>query len=50
LLHTSYRFYYQNYLQAEQQDGKENLYWSVYQYDKDLIELKPLSPFKKPAE
>lgn len=50
LLHTSYRFYYQNYLQSEQQDGKENLYWSVYQYDKDLIELKPLSPFKKPAE
>lgn len=50
LLHTSYRFYYQNYLQAEQQDGKENLYWSVYQYDKDLIELKPLSPFKKAAE
>ena len=50
LLHTSYRFYYQNYLQAEQQDGKENLYWSVYQYDKDLIELKSLSPFKKAAE
>ena len=50
LLHTHYRFYYQNYLQAEQQDGKENLYWSVYQYDKDLIELKPLSPFKKAAE
>lgn len=50
LLHTHYRFYYQNYLQAEQQDGKENLYWSVYQYDKDLIELKPLSPFKKAVE
>ena len=50
LLHTHYRFYYQNYLQAERQDGKENLYWSVYQYDKDLIELKPLSPFKKAAE
>ncbi len=50
LLHTHYRFYYQNYLQAEQHDGKENLYWSVYQYDKDLIELKPLSPFKKASE
>ena len=50
LLHTHYRFYYQNYLQAEQHDGKENLYWSVYQYDKDLIELKPLSPFKKALE
>ena len=50
LLHTNYRFYYQNYLQAEQHDGKENLYWSVYQYDKDLIELKPLSPFKKASE
>ena len=50
MLHTHYRFYYQNYLQAEQQDGKENLYWSIYQYDKDLIELKPLSPFKKVTE
>ena len=31
------------------QDGI-NLYWSIYQYDKDNIELVPVDPFKKPAE
>ena len=46
LLHTNYRFYYKNYLDANSNDGKENLYWSIYQYDKDNIELVPLDPFK----
>ena len=48
LLHTNYRFYYKNYLNAGGNEGKENLYWSLYQYDKDNIELVPVDPFKKP--
>ena len=48
LLHTSYRFYYKNYLNAAGNEGKENLYWSTYQYDKENIELVPVDPFKKP--
>ena len=47
LLHTTYRFYYKNYLKADENYGKENLYWSMYQYDKDAIELVPVNPFKK---
>lgn len=47
LLHTHYRFYYKNYLKAGGEYGKENLYWSLYQYDKDNIELVPIDPFKK---
>ena len=47
LLHTHYRFYYKNYLKAGDEYGKENLYWSLYQYDKDNIELVPIDPFKK---
>ena len=47
LLHTTYRFYYKNYLRADENNGKENLYWSMYQYDKDAIELVPVNPFKK---
>lgn len=50
LLHTRYRFYYRNYLSPSQNDGKENMYWSVYQYDKDLIELRPINPFEKQTE
>lgn len=50
MLHTNYRFYYKNYLNAGGNEGKENLYWSIYQYDKDNIELVPVDPFKKPAE
>ena len=46
MLHTSYRFYYKNYLNAAGNEGKENLYWSIYQYDKDNIELVPVDPFK----
>ena len=48
MLHTSYRFYYKNYLNAAGNEGKENLYWSTYQYDKENIELVPVDPFKKP--
>ena len=48
MLHTNYRFYYKNYLNATGNEGKENLYWSTYQYDKENIELVPIDPFKKP--
>ena len=48
MLHTNYRFYYKNYLNAAGNEGKENLYWSIYQYDKENIELVPIDPFKKP--
>lgn len=47
LLHTHYRFYYKNYLKADGDYGKENLYWSIYQYDKENIELVPIDPYKK---
>ena len=47
LLHTHYRFYYKNYLKSGNEYGKENLYWSLYQYDKENIELVPIDPFKK---
>ena len=47
LLHTHYRFYYKNYLKSGEEYGKENLYWSLYQYDKENIELVPIDPFKK---
>ena len=50
MLHTNYGFYYKNYLNAGGNEGKENLYWSIYQYDKDNIELVPVDPFKKTAE
>lgn len=47
MLHTHYRFYYKNYLNAKGNEGKENLYWSLYQYDKENIELVPVNPIKK---
>lgn len=47
LLHTHYRFYYRNYLKASGNYGKENLYWSIYQYDKENVELVPIDPFTK---
>jgi len=47
MLHTSYRFYYKNYLNSGGDEGKENLYWSIYQFDKENIELVPVDPFKK---
>ena len=50
LMHTQYRFYYRNYRSPSQNDGKENVSWSLYQYDKDLIELKAINPFEKKSE
>ena len=50
MLHTNYRFYYKNYMNVVGEDGKENLYWSIYQYDNNNVELVPVDPFKKPAE
>ena len=47
LLHTRYHFYYRNYLKSGSDYGKENLYWSIYQYDNEEIELVPVDPFKK---
>lgn len=47
LLHTRYRFYYRNYLNSGADEGKENLYWSIYQYDNENIELAPVDPFTK---
>ena len=47
LLHSQYRFFNRNYLKDGRSNGRENQYWSVYQYDSDLIELKPIDPFKK---
>ena len=48
MLHTNYRFYYKNYMNVGGNDGKENLYWSIYQYNKDDIELVPIDLFNKP--
>ena len=50
LMHTQYRFYYRNYLSPSQNDGKENMSWRLYQFDKDLIELKAINPFEKKSE
>ena len=50
MLHTNYRFYYKNYMNVGGNDGKENLYWSIYQYDKDNIELVPVDLFNKPEK
>lgn len=45
LLHTHYYF-----MNKGQGNGVENQYWSMYQYDNELIELKPINPFKKTEE
>ncbi len=50
LMHTRYRFYYRNYLSPSQNDGKENMYWSAYQYDNEDIELKDINPYEKKEE
>ena len=47
LLHSQYRFFNRNYLKDGKINGRENQYWSVYQYDNERIELKPIDPFKK---
>jgi len=50
MLHTRYRFFNRNHMRWEEGNGRENQYWSVYQYDKESIELKPIDPFKKQVE
>ena len=50
LLHTQYRFFNRNYLKQGRSNGRENQYWSVYQYDNELIQLKPIDPFKMKVE
>ena len=50
LLHARYRFFNRNYLKGGLNNGRENQYWSVYQYDNERIELKPIDPFKKAVE
>jgi LysM repeat protein len=47
LLHSQYRFFNRSYLKDGRNNGRENQFWSVYQYDNDLIQLKPIDPFKK---
>ena len=50
LLYSQYRFFNRSYLKDGQSNGRENQYWSVYQYDEERIELKRLDPFKKIKE
>jgi hypothetical protein len=50
LLHSQFRFFNRDYLKEGRSNGRENQYWSVYQYDSDLIELRPIDPFKKMVE
>ena len=45
LLHAQYRF-----VSKGLGNGLENQNWRLYQYDNGAIELKPVNPFKKPAE
>ena len=50
LLNSQYRFFNPSYLKDGKRNGRENQYWSVYQYDNEDIELKPIDPYKKKAE
>ena len=50
LLHSQYRFFNRDHLREGRVNGRENQYWNVYQYDSDLIELKPIDPFRKKVE
>ena len=50
LLYSQFRFFNRNYLKEGRNNGRENQYWSVYQYDNERIELKPIDPFKWKAE
>ena len=47
LLGSNYRFINRDNLKDGHNNGRENQYWSVYQYDKESIELKPINPFEK---
>ena len=50
LLYSQYRVFNRNYLKDGNANGRENQYWSVYQYDNEHIELKPIDPFKRKVE
>ncbi len=50
LLNSQYRFFNPSYLKDGKRNGRENQYWSVYQYDNEDIELKPIDPYKRKAE
>lgn len=45
LLHTRYHF-----VDMGAGNGVENYSWSIYQYDKESIELNPVNPFKKTSD
>ena len=47
MLSTQYRFYYGIYLKKGHENGKENLYWSLYQFDNEAIKLVPIDPYQK---
>ena len=49
-LNSQYRFFNPSYLGDDNRNGRENQYWSVYQYDNEDIELKPIDPFKRKTE
>ena len=50
LLNSQYRFFNPSYLKDGKRNGRENQYWSVYQYDNEDIKLKPIDPFKRKTE
>lgn len=50
LLMSNYRFINRDNLKDGHDNGRENQYWSVYQYDNETIELKPVNPFEKEEE
>lgn len=50
LLHTYYRFLDHNRIVDGRNYGMENMYWSVFQYDNEDIELRPIDPFEKSQE
>lgn len=50
LMHTRYHFVNRHRNNNEKVYGMENVYWSVFQYDNDDIELIPINPFEKRAE
>ena len=50
MLNSHYRFFNPSYLKDGKRNGRENQYWSVYQYDNENVELKPIDPFKRKAE
>ena len=50
LLSSHYRFFNRSYQNQGRSNGRENQYWSLYQYDNESIELKPIDPFKKKTD